>query len=59
MRDINLFLLVIGGFSLGGLMVAIYKDHREQPRRRWEYALLVTLAFIVIYGIEHMPNLGG
>lgn len=59
MRDFNLFLLLIGGMTLGGIACAIAQDTSERPLRHWECAALVGLAFIIMYGIENIPNLGG
>jgi predicted membrane channel-forming protein YqfA (hemolysin III family) len=54
----NLYLQMIGAMALGGIIIGIIKEQREEPLRLWEFVLIAGLALVIIYGIAHAPYLG-
>jgi hypothetical protein len=53
----NLLLLAVGGFTLGGLMITMVREGRELSW--WERGLCLGLGVLTIYGITQLPDLGG
>lgn len=57
MSVFNVYLLVLGGFTLGALMVGMVPEERAVS---WRLRSVLMLAgFAIMYGIMQLPDLGG
>lgn len=59
MDHINLYIIVIGGMTLGGLMAAIARDAAEGKLSWLMFGVLMLAGLAIMFGVTQLPNLEG
>ena len=59
MDHINLYIITLGGMTLGGFMAAIARDAAEGKIGWLMFGMLMLAGLAIMYGVTQLPDLGG